>query len=156
VVSLIDQSVAQPGTESTTRIERGRKLYAEHGDEIVETDGVWLVPSQNNHTSRYEVVIGHRGEWCECKDWKYRSPEGGCFHIVAATPICPTCIEYLGRRNPARFLTIEEYDELKQRYPEPIFDYEPPEEIWHEIYGWKASIDRDTLAHQPITGGASS
>jgi hypothetical protein len=71
--------------QPNSRIEHGRRLYAEHAEDIVFQDGVWLVPSQNTHTSRYEVVIGYRGEWCECSDWTYRSPEGGCLHIVAAT-----------------------------------------------------------------------
>jgi hypothetical protein len=72
------------------------------------------------------------------------------------TLICPSCIEYLGQRNPAHYPTIEEYEKLKRRYPEPIFDYEPPDDIWGVVYGWKASIDRETLTHQPVTDRASS
>src|SRR4051812_37993135 len=34
---------------------------------------------------------------------------------------CPACIEYLGKRNPECFPTIEEYEELLKRYPEPIW-----------------------------------
>jgi hypothetical protein len=63
------------------------------------------------------------------------------------TPICPSCIEYLGMRNPKEYPTIEEYEELKKRYPDPIFDHEPPEEIWDAFYGEKAHIDRKTLTH---------
>lgn len=64
---------------------------------------------------------------------------------LAATPVCPSCVEYLGRRNPAHYPTIEEYETLNKRYPEPTFDYEPPDEIWHPIYGFTALIDRETL-----------
>ena len=70
------------------------------------------------------------------------------------TPICPSCIEYLGQRNPAHYPTIEEYQELTRRYPEPIFDHEPPDEIWQEVYGWVASIDRKTLTHRRVTSSS--
>ncbi|MCA1670752.1 MAG: hypothetical protein LC799_00615, partial [Actinobacteria bacterium] len=45
---LIKQSLAQPAhlkTEPTTRVDRGRDLYAEHADEITYKDGSWFVPS---------------------------------------------------------------------------------------------------------------
>jgi hypothetical protein len=35
---------------------------------------------------------------------------------------CTECVEYLGRRNPEYFPTIEEYRELLARYPEPMFE----------------------------------
>jgi hypothetical protein len=35
--------------------------------------------------------------------------------------VCPACVEVLGRRNPDRFPTIEEYEEANRRYPEPMF-----------------------------------
>ena len=35
--------------------------------------------------------------------------------------LCPACLSYLGGRNPARFPTLEEYEEAKQRYPDPIW-----------------------------------
>jgi hypothetical protein len=77
-------SVAPPGLG---RVERGRKLYAEHADEIRfdPVEKVWLVPSQNDATSLYEATLSPRGEYCECADFEYRSPEGGCVHIIAAT-----------------------------------------------------------------------
>jgi hypothetical protein len=77
-------SVAPKGLE---RIERGRRLYAELADEIRfdPVEKVWLVPSQHDATSVYEVTLGRRGEFCECKDWEYRSPSGGCVHIILAT-----------------------------------------------------------------------
>ena len=34
---------------------------------------------------------------------------------------CPPCIEYLGRRNPEAFPTLEEYEAAKRRFPEPIW-----------------------------------
>jgi hypothetical protein len=84
--SLIDTTIAQPGQEPQTRIERGRKLYAEHGDQIWFSARVqaWIVPSENDFTSVYEVRLG-REEECECRDFEIRHPEGGCKHIVAAT-----------------------------------------------------------------------
>jgi hypothetical protein len=59
-------------------------------------------------------------------------------------PLCPPCIAHLGRRNPETFPTIEEYEEAKRRYPEPVFDYEAPDEIWDPAYdaSW---ISRETL-----------
>jgi hypothetical protein len=71
----------------TTRIERGRRLFAEHDSEIRfdPVEKVWLVPSQHDATSVYEVTLGRWGEFCECKDFEYRSPAGGCVHIIAAT-----------------------------------------------------------------------
>jgi len=65
------------------RILRGQKPYAEHVAEIRFEDGVWLVPSQHDATSVYEVVIGRRGESCECADFEHHC--GSCKHIVAAT-----------------------------------------------------------------------
>jgi hypothetical protein len=60
-------------------------------------------------------------------------------------PLCPSCIEYLGRRNPSVFPTIEEWEEARKRYPEPIFDYEPPDDIWSPVYNYEALKDRETL-----------
>ena len=36
-------------------------------------------------------------------------------------PVCPACVEVLGRRAPALFPSIEEYEEALRRYPEPIW-----------------------------------
>jgi hypothetical protein len=80
---LTDQSLAQPAHQSTTRVERGRDLYREHSDVITFEDGTWYVPSQHNGTSLYEVVLGRRGESCECRDFEFRG--GPCLHIYAAT-----------------------------------------------------------------------
>jgi hypothetical protein len=86
-------SLAQPAHPSTTDLEhvsgiaarvlRGQKLYREHAEEIRFEDGVWFVPSQHDATSVYEVVIGRRGEFCECRDFEYQG--GGCKHVIAAT-----------------------------------------------------------------------
>jgi hypothetical protein len=79
--------IAHPAKESTSRIDRGRNLYAEHGGQIWfdPVEKVWLVPSQNDATSLYEVTLGALGEYCECVDFEIRHPQGGCKHIVAAT-----------------------------------------------------------------------
>jgi hypothetical protein len=82
---MANTTIAQPGQEPQTRIERGCELYRVHGDDIVFAGDVWLVPSQYDATSVYEVTLGSRGEYCECKDFEYRSPAGGCVHIIAAT-----------------------------------------------------------------------
>jgi hypothetical protein len=41
--------------------------------------------------------------------------------------VCPTCITYLGGRNPQRFPTIEEYEEANRTCTEPL--YGSPEEV---------------------------
>jgi hypothetical protein len=82
-VPMATPTIARNGQESTTRIDRGRQLYREHAADIVYQDSVWYVPSQQDTTSVYEVVIGRRGESCECQDFEYRG--GPCLHIYAAT-----------------------------------------------------------------------
>jgi hypothetical protein len=86
-VLMAVKSLAGSPQESTSRIERGRALYAEHADQIWFDRRLrcWIVPSENDGTSVYEVTLSPRGEFCECKDWEYRSPTGGCVHIIAAT-----------------------------------------------------------------------
>jgi hypothetical protein len=76
--------IPQPAP-TTTRVGRGRELYAEHADEIRfdPADRVWLVPSQHEGTSVYEVVLGRRGEFCECRDFEFRGES--CKPVVAAT-----------------------------------------------------------------------
>jgi hypothetical protein len=64
---------------------------------------------------------------------------------LVLSPLCPSCIEHLGQRNPEHYPTIEEYEELKARYPEPIFDYEPPCEVCRPLYEHGAIIVRETL-----------
>jgi SWIM zinc finger len=73
-----DSAPAQP----STRELKGIALYRDHGDEISYLDGTWLVPSQHDATTVYEVTLG-RHESCECEDYGHRG--GSCKHIVAAT-----------------------------------------------------------------------
>lgn len=98
-------SLAHPAHPSTTRAERGRELYREHAGMIRFEDGVWYVPSQHDATSVYEVVIGRRGEFCECADFERRGQ--ACKHVHAATiaraktTVCSSC----GERVPWRFVS---------------------------------------------------
>ncbi len=76
--------IPQPAP-TTTRVERGRQLWEEYGEEIRfdPADKVWLVPSQSSGTSVYEVVLSRRGESCECADFEFRGES--CKHVLAAT-----------------------------------------------------------------------
>ncbi len=78
-------SLAHPVHETTyCREERAGRLYAEHADEIRFDNGVWLVPSQNDATSVYEVMLGLRPS-CECKDFEFNGRKGEpCKHIRSA------------------------------------------------------------------------
>ena len=80
---MIDQSLAHPAP-TTTREQRGLALYREHADAIRfdVAERVWLVPSQHDATSVYEVRLGRR-ESCECFDYGRR--QGSCKHVYAAT-----------------------------------------------------------------------
>lgn len=81
---MIETTIADTGAPSTREM-RGLKLYQEHGEEIRfdARERVWLVPSQSEGTSVYEVTLGGRGEACECADFEHRG--AACKHIVAAT-----------------------------------------------------------------------
>ena len=95
--------IAQPAP-TNTREQRGLDLYREHAEEIIFSDGVWLVPSQHDSTSVYEVTVGRRGESCECRDFEFRGPSSACKHIAAATvaraktAACSGCGERFPRR----------------------------------------------------------
>jgi hypothetical protein len=83
---MANTSVARSGKESTTRKDRGRKLFEEHGSEIRYDAklGVWLVPSCSKEgTSVYEVTLGLRPS-CECKDFEFNGHREPCKHIRAA------------------------------------------------------------------------
>ncbi len=80
---MANTSLPASAKEATTRVQRGRDLYTEHADEIKFEDGVWFVPSQHEATSVYEVTLGRKGEFCECKDFEFRGE--ACKHILAAT-----------------------------------------------------------------------
>jgi SWIM zinc finger len=98
-------SVADSVRTPETREQRGLQLWEDHADEITHENGVWLVPSQHDATSVYEVTIGRRGESCECEDFEHRGQS--CKHIHAATIAkakttpCSCC----GQRVPGRFVT---------------------------------------------------
>src|SRR5205085_2217105 len=81
---MASTTIARSGQESTTRLERGWALYSEHASEIIASysRGVWLVPSQSDGTSVYEVRLGHHGSDCECQDFEHRGER--CKHIIAA------------------------------------------------------------------------
>jgi hypothetical protein len=53
-------------------------------------------------------------------------------------PACPSCVEYLGQRNPECFPTIEEYEDALRRYSEPIWGTE--EEADHALEVEDASV----------------
>ena len=107
------RSLALPAPP-TTREERGLALWREHADAIRfdAAERVWLVPSQHDSTSVYEVSIGRRGESCECADFGRRGAT--CKHIVAATiaraktAACSGC----GERFPHRELVEAMEDDL--------------------------------------------
>ena len=94
-------TIADTGSPST-RERRGLALWREHAEEIVFEQGVWLVPSQNDATSVYEVTL--RPESCECRDFEFHGHGGACKHIVAATVAraksarCSGCGEVRRRR----------------------------------------------------------
>ncbi len=102
--------------ETTTRVERGRKLFEERGVEFRHEHGVWWVPSCTG-TSVYGVRLGPV-EVCECADFEYRS--GLCKHVFAAriaqakSRTCSCC----GQRVLGRFTTeVSEDDELLSWFP---------------------------------------
>jgi hypothetical protein len=109
---LIKQSLAQPAQPTTSRVERGRALYAEHADEIKFERGSWLVPSNSVEGRFYAVRLGPV-ERCECSDHAYRGVQ--CQHISAAviarakSTTCDCC----GNRVLWRFVSeVQEEDEL--------------------------------------------
>ena len=68
--------------------------------------------------------------------------------------VCVECVNYLGRRNPEKFPTPEEYRELLERYPEAMYPteealeadaegYEDPSElVWEDSWVWRRSHAR--------------
>ena len=118
-------SVQAPARDATTREQRGLDLYREYGHRITYADGTWFVPSQHDATGVYEVVLGRRGESCECIDYGYHGSSWPCKHVYAAiicrakTAPCAEC----GRRFRHRDL-----------YPVPDDDltYFDGDELCHE------------------------
>ena len=101
---MIDTSVPKVQRPSTREM-RGIALFERHQDRIrFDADArVWLVPSQRQATSVYEVTIGRRGDVCECADFEHRGVS--CVHIHAATiaraksGTCAGCGERTWRRD---------------------------------------------------------
>ncbi len=101
---MTNTTLPQPTPQPNTREQRGLALWREHADAIRfdAAERVWLVPSQHNSTSVYEVTIGRKGESCECRDHGLRGTT--CKHIVAATiaraktAACSGCGERFPRR----------------------------------------------------------
>lgn len=52
---------------------------------------------------------------------------------------CPACVEMLGRRNPYRFPTLQEFEAAKRRYPEPMWKDEEEADLALEEGGRKAN-----------------
>jgi hypothetical protein len=113
------ESSAPPAHPSTREL-RGLALFRDHADEIrfEPVEKVWLVPSQLDGTSVYEVRLGRNGSVCECRDFEIRGLD--CKHIVAAmiarakTTPSSSC----GQRVPWRFVTeVQEDDDLLSWFP---------------------------------------
>jgi hypothetical protein len=64
-------SLPASAKEATTRVQRGRDLYAEHADEIRFEHGSWYVPSATVEGRFYAVRLGPV-ERCECPDHEHR------------------------------------------------------------------------------------
>ena len=54
-----------------------------------------------------------------CSEQFHRDSEAT--KLMELGPLCPTCIGMLGRRDPEKFLTLEEFEAALQRYPAPVF-----------------------------------
>ena len=82
---MIDQSLARPGHEPKTRLEKGWAIFSEHASSIIASysKGVWLVPSQSDGTSVYEVRLGRRSAHCECAAFEHGQGKR-CKHIITA------------------------------------------------------------------------
>ena len=109
---MIETSLAHSAQESMTRVERGRQLFEERGNEFRHEKGAWLVPSEKRCGDFYAVRLSP-AESCECADFEYRGEP--CEHICAAriahtkSGTCSCC----GHRVLNRFLSeVEEYHQL--------------------------------------------
>jgi hypothetical protein len=107
---MANTSLTQSAPQTTTRIDRGRALYAEHAEDIRYEQGVWYVPSQHDSTSVYEVRLGRR-ESCECIDYGLHGHQQPCKHITAATIATAKTRQCAGcsKRFPRREM-VEVYD----------------------------------------------
>ncbi len=109
---MTSTSLPASAKEATTRVQRGRDLYAEHADEIRFEHGSWYVPSGSVEGRFYAVRLGPV-ERCECPDHEHRGAK--CQHVTAAviakakSTTCSCC----GQRVPWRFVSeVREEDEL--------------------------------------------
>src|SRR5215204_6342838 len=111
------------GSPQAERIERARRIFNDHGDEIVyiPVEHCWYVPSEHDLTSIYEVRLGiNGGAFCECHDHEHRGQH--CKHIYsamlkkAATFACAGCRHRFPNRErhevPEGNLTFFEGDAL--------------------------------------------
>ena len=82
-VAVDMRSLARSGHETNTRAARGRRLFADHGDEIMflEND-VWRCPSANGSRASHYLVNLREGT-CECADFEYRHLP--CKHLEAVS-----------------------------------------------------------------------
>ena len=106
-VSLIEQSVARSGQETTTEpppayVLRGLGLYELHAEDILaayQGAGRWLVPSGTTPGIVYEVRVGRRPgrDRCECTGYQHH---GHCSHHTAAQRVAkkPAVCDSCGQR----------------------------------------------------------
>jgi hypothetical protein len=59
---------------------------------------------------------------------------------------CMSCVEYLGKRNPEKFPTIQEYRELLERYPDPMYPSVEALETAGKAAGYE---DSSEIAYEP-------
>jgi hypothetical protein len=57
---------------------------------------------------------------------------------IESQPACSSCVEYFGKRDPEKFPSIEEYEEAKRRYPEPLWSSEAEFEREDPNWEWTA------------------
>ena len=61
---------------------------------------------------------------------------------------CPACVEYLHRRNPQQFPSLEELEEARRQHPEPVFSSveEATELSGEDAATFGAAVDASWLA----------
>jgi len=95
--------IPQPEPVANQRKSRGEELWAARKAEIVSDpkSRMWTVPSASDSRVSYQVRITGL-DLCECADFSYRRPMGGCIHIWAARKAkeVSTYCECCGNRVP--------------------------------------------------------
>jgi hypothetical protein len=82
---MASTSLPASAKEATTRVQRGRDLYAEHGDKIThEGRGVYTVPGCAGGAYRVDLAVFGGAESCSCPDHRHHR-EYSCKHLIAAT-----------------------------------------------------------------------